>query len=135
MAKQMNSFDFDTFIKNTDKVKEQKARKKTKTARPSKLLRFDISPEDSPLKIAIIERINEKNLTYADLYEYCTAIKDGNESEGQNFGYNLISGLKNRHSMLDTTAVLLCDFLKFDIHLVPRKEDNGEDDDSEEDDI
>ena len=40
-------------------------------------MKFDPHPEDSPLKAAIVERINERDLVYSDLYDYCTEIKDG----------------------------------------------------------
>ena len=132
MTNKNNAFNFDTYLKNADKVKEQKAKKAEKTVtQSSKPLTFTTSDLDSPLKAAIVHRINEKKLTYSDLYEYCTNIKGGDSAEGQKFGYNLISGLRNRHSMIDTTAILLCDFLDLDIHLVPRVKDNGDEENTE----
>lgn len=85
-----------------------------------KPLKFEESPEDSPLKTELIKRINAKNLSYADIYNYCTNIKGGDIVEGQRLGYNLISGLKNRHSMIDSTFALWADFIGLDIILVER---------------
>ena len=117
MAKE--KFDFTTVIANVDKVKAAKAAKEKKPSTSVKPLQFDPDPDDSPLKAAIIERINAKDLTYSDIYAYCTEIKGGDIAEGQKLGYNIISGLKNRHTMIDTTFSMLCDFLKLEVRLVP----------------
>jgi len=122
MAKE--KFDFTTVIANVDKVKAAKAAKEKKPSTSVKPLQFDPHPDDSPLKAAIIDRINAKNLTYADIYTYCTDLKGGDISEGQKLGYNIISGLKNRHTMIDTTFSMLCDFLSLDVILIPRKEED-----------
>lgn len=125
-------YDFTPINANIEKVKELK---KTKEKRPSislRPLKFEPSDEDSPLKAEIIKRINEKNLTYSDIYAYCTNLKDGDISEGQKLGYNIISGLKNRHSMIDTTFSMLADFLKLDILLIDRKEDTEDEEESDD---
>lgn len=125
-------YDLSSIVANIDKVKAIKATKKKRPSTSLRPLKFDISPDDSPLKAEIVKRINEKNLTYSDIYSYCTNLKDGDISEGQKLGYNIISGLKNRHSMIDVTFSMLCDFLNLDVMLVPRKsEDEVEDDDAE----
>lgn len=128
--KNKENFNFDEVLVNLDKVKEIKASKEKKSNKSIKPLNFEPLPGDSPLKAEIIRRINEKNLTYGDLYEYCTKIKGGNVDEGQNFGYNIISGLRKRHTMIDTTFAMLCDFLEIDIKLVSR-EDKKEKEDTE----
>lgn len=120
-------FDFSTVIANVEKVKAAKAAKAKKPSTSVKPLKFNPHPEDSPLKAAIIERINAKNLTYSDIYAYCTELKGGDISEGQKLGYNIISGLKNRHTMIDTTFTMLCDFLKLDVMLIERGDDSEED--------
>ena len=122
-----NNFNFEPIVANIEKVKKMKAAKAKKPSTSIKPLKFDESSEDSPLKTEIIRRINSKNLTYSDLYAYCTKVKGGDISEGQTFGYNIISGLKKRHTMLDTTFLILCDFLSLDINLVERNVENDED--------
>ena len=122
-------FDFTTIVGNVDKVKKAKAKKSKKPSTSVKPLKFDVDPEDSPLKAAIVERINAKDLVYSDLYDYCSDIKGGDTAEGQKLGYNIISGLRHRHSMLDTTFSMLCDFLGIDVLLAERKEDEDEDED------
>lgn len=124
-----------SIVANIPKVMEMKAAKPKKPSVSMRPLKFNVSPEDSPLKTEIIKRINAKNLTYSDLYAYCTTLKNGDIKEGQTFGYNIISGLAKRHTMIDTTFSILCDFLGLDIMLVSRKaldeSDEEEGDDSE----
>lgn len=127
--KNKDRFDFSTVIANVEKVKAAKAAKAKKPSTSVKPLKFDPHPEDSPLKAAIVERINARDLTYSDIYNYCTDLKGGDIAEGQKLGYNIISGLKNRHSMIDTTFSMLCDFLGYDVMLVERKDDGEEDED------
>lgn len=115
------NMDFSSVIANIDKVKAMKAAKKKKPSTSIKPLKFERHPDDSPLKDELIKRINERNLTYSDIYAYCTKLKGGDISEGQTLGYNIITGLKNRHTMIDTTFSMLCDFLGLDIMLVDRK--------------
>ena len=115
-------------IADVDRVRASKAKKDKKPSTSVKPLKFDPHPEDSPLKAAIVERINERDLVYSDLYDYCTEIKDGDIAEGQKFGYNIISGLRHRHTMIDTTFSMLCDFLVLDVILVERKEDEEDED-------
>ena len=124
-------YDFTTVVANIDKVKEMKAAKQKKPSTSIKPLKFDADPEDSPLKAEIIRRINDKNLTYSDIYNYCTNLKGGDIAEGQKLGYNIISGLKHRHTMIDTTFSMLCDFLELDVLLVDRNaiEDGEEEED------
>lgn len=130
MADKKKDFDMSNVLANIDKVKAMKAPKEKKPSTSLRPLKFEISPEDSPLKQDLVRRINEKNLTYSDIYAYCTKIKGGDIAEGQKFGYNLISGLKNRRSMIDTTYSLLIDFLGLDIILVER--DSEEESNEEE---
>lgn len=122
-----NNFDLSSVVANIDKVKELKAKKVKKPSVSIKPLKFEPHEDDSPLKAEIIRRINQKNLTYSDIYAYCTKLKDGDISEGQKLGYNTISGLKNRHSMIDTTFSMLCDFLDLDIILVERTTEEDDD--------
>ena len=119
-------FDLSSVVANIDKVKQMKAAKPKKANTSIRPLQFDQDPDDSPLKDEIIRRINERNLTYSDIYEYCTKLKGGDTSEGQKLGYNVISGLRKRHTMIDTTFSMLCDFLNLDIMLVERKRDDSE---------
>lgn len=120
--------DLTTIVANVDKVKKAKAKKSKKPSTSVKPLTFEPHPDDSPLKAAIVERINAKDLVYSDLYDYCSDIKGGDTSEGQKLGYNIISGLRHRRSMLDTTFSMLCDFLEIDVLLVERKEDEEDED-------
>lgn len=121
--------DLSSIVANIDKVKEMKAAKQKKPSTSIRPLKFEAHPDDSPLKAEIVRRINEKNLTYSDIYAYCTNLKNGDISEGQKLGYNIISGLKNRHTMIDTTFSMLCDFLELDVMLVSRKTDEDEEED------
>lgn len=128
-----NSLDFSSIVSNIDKVKKIKEKKVKKASISLKPLKFERSDEDSPLKDEIIQRINEKNLSYSDLYDYCTKLKNGNADDGKRFGYNIISGLRSRHTMIDVTFSMLCDFLGLDISLTDRSpvEDDDEEDDVE----
>ena len=123
--------DLSSIVANIDKVKEMKAAKQKKPSTSVIPLKFETNPADSPLKAEIIRRINEKNLTYSDIYAYCTKLKNGDISEGQKFGYNTISGLRKRPSMMDTTFSMLCDFLDLDIMLVSRNKEESEELDEE----
>lgn len=123
--------DMETIVTNIEKVKKMKAAKQKKPSTSIRPLKFETNPDDSPLKEEIIKRINEKNLTYSDLYNFCTELKGGDNSEGQKFGYNLISGLSKRHTMIDTTFALLCDFLGLEICLVEKKVDDTPDTEAE----
>jgi hypothetical protein len=114
--------DMTSIVANIDKVKKMKAAKAKKPSTSIKPLKIEPNDEDTPLKAEIVRRINERNLTYSDIYNYCTELKGGDVAEGQKFGYNLISGLKNRRSMIDSTLSILCDFLKLDIMFVERKD-------------
>ena len=125
-------FDMGDIVQNIDKVKEMKAAKKKKPSTSVKPLKFDIDPNDSPLKTEIIRRINERNLTYSDIYAYCTNVKGGDNAEGQNLGYNIIYGLKHRHTMIDVTLAMLADFLDLDILFVERKHADDEEEEVSE---
>lgn len=120
------NFEMGEIIQNIDKVKEMKAGKKKRPNASIKPLVFEPHPDDSPLKAEIIRRINEKNLTYSDIYKYCIDLKDGDVNEGQNLGYNIIYGLRKRHTMIDTTFSMLCDFLNLDVMLVDKEESEEE---------
>lgn len=128
MANKKNQdMDFTTIVANVDKVKRARAQKAKTPNKSVKPLKFDPHPDDSPLKAAIIERINAKELVYSDLYNYCTEFVGGDEEAGQKLGVNVMSGLRNRHSMLDTTFSMLCDFLDLNVLLVPRQKEEDED--------
>lgn len=102
--------------------------KKTKKIPTSlKPLKFEVLEGDSPLKQTIIERINASNKTYSDLYKYCSDLKGGDVDAGTKAAANLINGLKNRHTMIDTTFSLICDFLGYDVYLAPRKKEEEND--------
>lgn len=130
MENNKKQFDLSSVVANIDKIKQMKTTKPKKPNTSIRPLQFDHDPDDSPLKDEIIRRINEKDLTYSDIYEYCTKLKGGDTAEGQKLGYNVISGLRKRHTMIDTTFSMLCDFLHLDIMLVERKgaesEEEGE---------
>lgn len=126
MEKKKNNLDFTNIIANVERVRQAKAAKEKKPSTSVKPLKFEVSQEDSPLKAAIVERINAQDMTYADIYKYCTNLKGGDIAEGQKLGYNTISGLKNRHTMIDTTFSMLCDFLEIDVMLVDRKKEEKE---------
>lgn len=129
--------DYQYIVANIEKIKKLKAEKKVgagKTPKYStKPLKIEPSELDSPLKQAIVAKINEKNLTYGDMYRYCTKVKNGNVLEGQRFGYNVIACLRTRHTMIDTTLSMLCDFLNLRILFVDSEpEDEVSEEESEE---
>jgi hypothetical protein len=126
MEKNEKKFDFSAVIANVDRVKAAKAAKEKKPSTSVKPLKFDAHAEDSPLKATVIEIINSRDLSYSDIYKYCTDLKGGDIAEGQKLGYNIISGLKNRHTMIDTTFSMLCDFLELEVMLTARKKDTGD---------
>jgi hypothetical protein len=125
------NFDFSKIIADVDKVKAAKAAKKKKPSTSVKPLEFEVHAEDSPLKTTVIDIINDRKLTYADIYKYCTDLKGGDIAEGQKLGYNIISGLRSRHTMLDTTFSMLCDFLNLEVMLVSRSKDTSDKEDEE----
>lgn len=129
MANNKEVIDMSAIVANVDKVRKMKAAKAKKPSTSIKPLKIEPNDDDTPLKAEIVRRINAKNLTYSDIYAYCTTLKGGDIAEGQKFGYNLISGLKNRRSMIDSTLSILCDFLGLDILFVER---SSADKDSEE---
>lgn len=134
MENNKQKIDLSSIVANIDKVKEMKAAKTKKPSTSIRPLKFEPHPDDSPLKAEIVRRINAKNLTYSDIYAYCTTLKNGDISEGQKLGYNIISGLKNRHTMIDTTFSMLCDFLALDVMLVDRNKVEDDEDELEEED-
>lgn len=117
--------DFEEMIAASDEIRAKKVKVK-KPPTSVKPLKFDILDGDSDLKVAIVKKINEKNLVYSDLYSFCAKLKDGDIEAGNKMASNLINGLKNRHTFIDTTLSLLCNFLNIDIHFVDKKQDEEE---------
>jgi len=127
MIEKNEKFNFDTIKANIDKIKEIKSVTKEKKLSTSiKPLKFTPNENDSPLKAIIIERINSMNLTYSDLYNYCTTFRGDDPVEGQRLGSNIINGLRNRPTMLDTTLSMLCNFLNLDILFKEKSKDKEE---------
>jgi hypothetical protein len=122
-----DKLNFEEMIKASNEIKNKLAKQAKKSSTSVKALKFEKLEGDSALKTAIIERINEKNLTYSDLYNYCAKLKGGDMEAGTKMGSNLINGLRSRHTMIDTTFSLLCDFLGYDIYLTPREEEEETD--------
>jgi len=110
-------------IEKADAVKLMKKEKPKKGSKSIKPLTITPTDEDTPIKTAIVNQINSRNLTYDDLKEYCFNLK-GNQEEGIRLCYNIISGLRYRPSMMDSTVSILMDFLNVDMLLVPRNEDS-----------
>jgi len=115
MNEKNQNYNFDAALSSVDQIKRMKSKNETKQSTSIKPLKFDLDPEDSALKTKLIEKINSKNLTYADLHEYCTGIMNGDILAGKNLGYNIITGLRKRHTMTDVTLHMLCDFINVDI--------------------
>ena len=116
-----NEMDFSPVLNGIDKVKAMKASKsKKKPSSSVKPLHFEINQDDSPLKTELVKIINERNYTYADICNYCSFIKGGDYDAGYRLGYNLITGLAKRHTMIDTTLTLIADFLGMDVVFVPK---------------
>lgn len=116
---------FEKLVISADKIRQVKAKKEKKPTISSKILNFNVDyEEDSPLKIAIVERINKKKLTYNQLYEYCAELNNGDLEKGKKVACNIINGLRYHHSMIDTTFYMLCGFLRYEIYLKPLDEDD-----------
>jgi hypothetical protein len=107
-------------VDNADKVIAAKVAKPSRHNVSLLPLQFKADPEDSTLKAALIEQINSRGLTYSDLFAYCSKIMNGDSIRGQKLGYNLITGMRKRRSMLDTTFSLWCDFLNLSILIVDK---------------
>ena len=101
-------------------VKKEKPKKKSKSFRP---LIFDVKDTDTPIKRAIVEQINRRNLTYDDLKNYYASFS-GDEEETNHGAYNLIETLRNRPGMMDKTISIILDFLEMDILFVSRNSDS-----------
>jgi len=120
-----NNYDFSSIEANIPKVKQlakiatKDKKKPSVSLRP---LKFEESENNTILKAEIIRRINEKNLIYNDLYEYCINLCGGDDDAGRKYAGNIISGLNRGHSMIDSTFYLLCDFLGLEIILRDRNE-------------
>lgn len=117
------NMDFTQINANIDKVKAIKAAKERRPSTSVRPLTFEPNEDDSPLKAEIIKRINDKNLTYSDLHNYCAKIKGGDSKQGSDLAINIINGLRKRPSMMDTTFYMLCDFLNLEIRLVDISDD------------
>ena len=124
MAENLN-FDFSDLIENADTVREITTPKEK--PKKKQFLEFEISEDDSPLKVAIIERINEKQITLADVCAYCVKACGGDKKKGQALGYNVVNCLRVSNSMNDSKFSMWCDLLNLDILLVDRKAPDTDD--------
>ena len=122
-----NDFDFSDIIENSEKVREITTPKE-KPKRKKEYIEIEITDDDSPLKAAIVERINKKKITYSDVCDYCIRLSDGDKKKGQSLGYNIINCLRNSNSMNDSKFTMWCDFLNLDVLLVDRKPTETPDD-------
>ena len=127
MAETNNNFDFSDIIEQSEKVREI-VTPKEKPKRKKDFIEIEITDDDSPLKAAIVERINKRKITYAEVCDYCVRISDGDKKKGQTLGYNIINCLKNSNSMNDSKFTMWCDFLNLDVLLVDRKQLESSDD-------
>ena len=100
-------------------VKKEKPKKKSKSYRP---LHFEIKESDTPIKRAIVEQINSRDLTYDDLKAYFETFNQ-DETASNHGAYNVIETLRNRPGMMDKTISIILDFLEMDILFVSRQAD------------
>lgn len=99
-------------------TKEEKEKRKRKSEIP---LQFDVDESDGiSLRANIVRYINEKNLTYQDLFDFCIEKTDNNEEEGKRKAYAIISALAQKRNIRSDTIDLLCEFLNVDIILESR---------------
>ena len=75
MANNKEVIDMSAIVANVDKVRKMKAAKAKKPSTSIKPLKIEPNDDDTPLKAEIVRRINAKNLTYSDIYAYCTTLK------------------------------------------------------------
>ena len=103
-------------------VKKRNITQKKKTKKSTKKLQFEIHEEDSTLTKAIKTRINEGHYTQHDVDEFFKGLDEykDNEKKAKDKAYNSTYGLTNRHTMIDETFELWCEFLKLEIRLEER---------------
>ena len=124
-----DNFDFSDIIENSDIVREITTPKEK--PKRKEYIEIETTDDDSPLKVAIVERINKRKISYADVCEYCIRISGGDKKKGQSLGYNIINCLRNSNSMNDSKFTMWCDFLNLDVLLVDRNPVETLDDDAE----
>ncbi len=83
----------------------------------AKRLYFKITEDTPPLKAAIIQHMNARNITYNDVKEYYAERFE----ERAEKAYNDINLLRNTSSMWDKTFMLFCEFLELEVQLIEDK--------------
>ena len=120
---------FNDAIENSTQIEfERKQPRSKKSKKSCKQLKFDEKPTNTPIKNAIIQQINARDLTYEDVKEYyaklfgCCEEHDDVKDQVNKAAFNLINTFKDKPSMRAETISLFCDFLDLDILFVARKE-------------
>ena len=98
----------------------------TKRSKSVKKLHFDHKDDDHPLKTALVEKINERNLTYKDLLNFCVTM-EGDDKKGLGLGNNIINCLRSRNSLSLTYVTTICKFLNLELRLVDISEEKKDD--------
>lgn len=109
-------------VENADRVKAERKVRVKKATKSYKPLKFEQTPGASPIKAALVEQFNARDLTYDDLKDYCANMSPDPEV-GKKSAYNFINSLRSRPSMMDDTVSILCDFLGLSVVLHSKEED------------
>ena len=97
--------------------------KSIKTFNKEKELKFSLyGLEPFSIKYNLIKELNERNLTYDDLKNFCE--KTFSESNGNRKAYNIIQGLDNDRDFRADTIEIICNFLNIQIFVETKSDDN-----------
>lgn len=114
---------FESIISRGDAASEAATEKMAvKRSKSVKKLHFEHKADDHPLKTVLVEKINERNLTYRDLLNFCVAL-EGDDKRGLGLGNNIINCLRSRNSLSLPYLTTICKFLNLEIRLVEVKEE------------
>jgi hypothetical protein len=114
LSKKEEIFNMANKISQIEKTKSKTKPKKTesnneeKGRNSSQVLIFDIADENDDLVRLIKETANERGLTYSDIYDKC---------DSNNAGYNLIYGLRTRHTMSFESARKWANILDMELNI------------------
>lgn len=116
------TLDLTDVVSNIGQIRKIKqSRVSSEPKKSVKELTFEIQDSFSLLKTVLIEKINQKELLYQDLYDYCTSFReDKDPTKGRSDAGNMISSLRKGDTMKDDTFTKWCDFLGLEIILIDR---------------
>jgi hypothetical protein len=111
------SFD-DILTRAKDAVKIVTEKEVQHRSKSVKKLSIPVQPDDVPIKVKIVEKLNEKGIRYQDLLNFCIDYEGGDSKTGLSLGNNIINCLRTRNTLSLNYLQILCDFLKLEIRIV-----------------